>query len=155
MGSYPLLTDKEKIMANLEMLRLEGQGPHADRFNGVLEPAFIGFDIEEKSVTMEFEVKRWHLNRGGILHGGMTSAFLDHMAGSVITAYDGTQCPTIDMDVRFYKSGHEGDILTCVGKIVAAGRKIFHIEVKLFNKATGDLIAMCNSSYYNIKNQNP
>lgn len=151
--AYPLLTDREKIMANMQMLACEAEGPDADRCAGTLAPVYADCNPEEQTITVEFEIKKCHINRAGILHGGMTSAFLDHVAGSVITAYDSIQCPTIDMTVRFFKPGREGDVISCVGKMISAGRKIFQIEVKMYNKATGELIAMSHSSYFNVRSQ--
>ena len=68
-------------------------------------------------------------------------------------AMGGGWCPTVDMDVRFLKSGKVGDTLVAVGRFVSAGKRVLHMEAKLYDKETGDLIATSTSTFLNTINK--
>ena len=59
-------------------------------------------------------------------------------------------CPTVDIDVRFISFGNLGDVLIGTGRIVTAGRRIFHMESSLVDKATSKLVATSTSTYLNM-----
>jgi acyl-coenzyme A thioesterase PaaI-like protein len=65
----------------------------------------------------------------------------------------GGWCPTVDIDVRFLKPGKIGDKIIGVGRFVSAGKRVFHMESKLYNKETGEVIATSTSTFLNILNK--
>jgi uncharacterized protein (TIGR00369 family) len=53
-----------------------------------------------------------HVNRGGVLHGGMLATFADLALGaSVWDVTDGAPCVTLAMQMQFLKSARAGDIV--------------------------------------------
>jgi len=149
MSNSVLITDKEVVMANMKQIEYENATTRQHEVNGLLSPVYADCSIEDRSVTLEFEVKPWEANRAGILHGGVICTMLDHVAGSAVITMAGGWCPTVDIDVRFLKPGKIGDRLVGVGRFVSAGRRIFQMESKLYNKETGDIIATSTSTFLN------
>lgn len=144
-----LITDKETVMNNLKKIEDENSGAYSERANALMAANYRDCNVDELSVTLEFKVLPWELNRGGFLHGGIICAMLDHTAGAAASSFTGTWCPTVDMDVRFLSFGKPGDVLTCTGRIASAGKRILHMEAVLSNKETGKIIATGTSTYLN------
>ena len=149
MANSFLLTDKESVMQNLKNIHAENTGGHRERVNGLMAADYVDCDPDKHTVTLEFHVKEWELNRVGFLHGGVICTMLDHTAGAAASSFTGSWCPTVDMDVRFISFGKPGDVLIGTGRIVSAGRKILHMDAGLSDKATGRLIATATSTYLN------
>ena len=149
MANSFLLTDKESVMQNLKNIHAENTGGHRERVNGLMAADYVDCDPDKHTVTLEFHVKEWELNRAGFLHGGVICTMLDHTAGAAASSFTGSWCPTVDMDVRFISFGKPGDVLIGTGRIVSAGRKILHMDAGLSDKATGRLIATATSTYLN------
>jgi len=153
MADSILITDKEVVMTNMKRIEYENETSRQNEVNGLLSPVYADCSIEDRSVTLEFEVKPWEANRAGILHGGIICTMLDHVAGTAVITMAGGWCPTVDIDVRFLKPGKIGDKMVGVGRFVSAGRRIFQMESKLFNKDTGDIIATSTSTFLNTLNK--
>ena len=144
-----LITDRETVMKNLKKIEAENAGDQRERVNGLMAADYCDCDVDRLSVTLEFKVLPWELNRGGFLHGGIVCAMLDHTAGAAASSYTGVWCPTVDMDVRFLSFGKPEDTLTCTGRIASPGKRILHMEAVLSNKSTGKILATCTSTYLN------
>ena len=144
-----LIRDREAVMKNLKKIEGANAGEQRERVNGLMAADYCDCDVDRLSVTLEFKVLPWELNRGGFLHGGIICAMLDHTAGAAASSYTGIWCPTVDMDVRVLSFGKPGDSLLCTGRIVAPGRRILHMEAILQDKATGKVVASSTSTYLN------
>ena len=153
MANSFLLTDKKAVMENLNKIAAENAGEHKERVNGLMAADYVDCDIDNRTVTLEYKVKPWELNRAGFLHGGVICAMLDHTTGATASAFTGTWCPTVDMNVRFISFGKPGDVLVAPGRIVSPGKRIFHMEASLADKASGRLIATCTATYLNAAGQ--
>ena len=153
MAESVLITDKETVMANLRRLETENHTIKKDQVNGMMSPSYLDCSIEDRSITIEFEVLPWESNQAGGLHGGIICTMLDHVAGMAVMTMAGGWCPTVDIDVRFLKPGKIGDKIIGVGRFVSAGKRVFHMESKLYNKETGEVIATSTSTFLNILNK--
>lgn len=153
MADSILLNDKEAVIKNVERLHDQIMNEQGGRINSMMAPQLVDCDVKERTVTLEFPVMAWELNRKEKLHGGVICTMLDYSAGTTVTGFTGSWGPTVDIDVRFVKFGNPDDIIIGVGKVVSAGRKVFHMESRLYSKATGDLIATSSSTFLNLMNQ--
>lgn len=112
-----------------------------DDINGRMDPKYIAADYSEGTFNCRFEVKEWELNRVGVLHGGIISTMLDHVAGLAIFAFIGHWCPTVDMDTRFISQAVLGDVLICTGRVIHCGERFVTADCVMTNETNGRLVA--------------
>lgn len=86
----------------------------------------------------------------GVLHGGVTATLIDTaMAFAVITRLaEGERASTIDLTVHYLRPHTEG-ALTCTGKVVRAGKRIFTVSADVVNEE-GKMIATAISTYTKV-----
>lgn len=149
MNTSVLLTNRAEVEATFRLLEKENlKNPQI--VNGMLAPTYLSCDMEQQSVTIEYEVKPWEMNRVGILHGGIFATMLDHAAGTAAAAFLGDWAPTVDLQVHFLRPGQSGDTITAVGRIISAGRTLVHAEAVLTSKTTGKKLAVCTGTFLNM-----
>ena len=86
----------------------------------------IGVEIvsaEKDLVTARVEARRRHLNRDGVVHGGMIMAFADTAAarGALLNIPDGAGTTTIESKTNFVRAAGPG-LLSCDSKPLHIGR---------------------------------
>lgn len=149
MSNSVLRTDRADVENTFRILESENsKNPHI--VNGMMAPSYLSCDMEEHSVTIEYQIKDWEMNRVGILHGGIMSTMLDHTAGITVAAFLGGWAPTVDLQVHFLRPGQPGDTILAVGRIISAGQTLVHAEAVLTSKTTGKELAVCTATFLNM-----
>jgi len=107
----------------------------ADNMSGFRE--VLGFSIEEWSpgyAVITAPVQSKHMNRNGLVHGGVFASLLDSAAGLCGTYCmvpgNVRRCITISMSTQFVNAVKEG-ILRVEARMVSRGRKIFFADVRI------------------------
>jgi uncharacterized protein (TIGR00369 family) len=112
----------------------------------------VGYELvewEEGHAVLELDVEHRHLNRSGVLHGGVIATMLDACLG-----YAGQYCAepgrvrlavTLSLNTQFLGQAREGRV-RCVATRTGGGRKIYFCRGDMFN-ADGDLIATAEGVY--------
>ena len=123
----------------------------AQRLYGLMQPEFVDCDVEEQSLTVAFPAQEWELNAGGAMHGGITTAMIDSVMGSINHVLCGELTPTIQLNVSFLRGGpSEGRVIVKV-KVVKLGRSIIYDVGEAWDEARpGKLIATAEGTFRNF-----
>ena len=107
----------------------------------------IGYRVRiwtEDTIELELEVGPQHLNRSGVLHGGVLAGLIDTACG-----YSGCYCAepgrvrrasTLSLDVRFLAPVQGGMRLTVTGHKRGGGRQIYFANAEVRDE-TGRLVS--------------
>ena len=121
----------------------------------------VGLDLAEWCLgfaRMTCHIGPQHMNRSGIVHGGVILALVDQAA-----AFAGLYCTvegnvrravTVDLDCRF--TGQiTGGIIRAEGRVATAGRSIFFARTEVFD-AEGRMVAFGASTHrFRSGSENP
>ncbi|MDN3517807.1 PaaI family thioesterase [Aquisalimonas lutea] len=104
---------------------------------------------EENLAELVLDVDARHLNRSGVLHGGVLSTLIDAVCGFAgcysPDPADRRGCITLSLTVSF--TGQvSGGTIRAVGRRRAGGRRIFAATGEVFS-ADGELIAMGEGTF--------
>ncbi len=103
----------------------------------------------EGRAVLELDVAGDHLNRSGVVHGGVLMTLLDAAcgyAGTWTEAADGARlCVTLDLTTSFVAPAVAGR-LTTVATVSGGGRKIFFARAEVRDEG-GALLAMGQGSF--------
>lgn len=95
-------------------------------------------------------VEERHLNRQGILHGGIATTLLDTACGATaaLSADDSGRQPvaTLSLTVDFIAPGRAGMTLTAIGRICGGGRTTLFVDGELSDQ-DGRLIATASGVF--------
>ena len=94
-------------------------------------------------LRLGFRVRPEHLNRRGVVHGGMMVTFADQVLGSLaLDASEGKQLATIQLDTHFIDAVAEGEFVEGYPRIERKTRSILFMSGRMF---VGDrLVATAN-----------
>lgn len=98
--------------------------------------------------ALELKIRRKHLNRMGIAHGGVVFSLCDTTAGTCVSYNKGVQPVTQDGSIRYYKPVREGDTIRAVASVRKAGRTVFVVNVEALNQ-NDELVADTVFTMYN------
>ena len=127
----------------------------SDQFDDLIKSPFndlLGFRIahwQEDRVVLELTLEPHHLNRSGVVHGGVLASLADAAGGFAgcfcAVAGNVRRALTLSMTTNFTGQSKSGTIKV-VGVKKAGGRKIFFASVEIFN-SEDELIALAEGTY--------
>ena len=118
--------------------------------NAMLAPEFVSCRWDRHTLVLRAAIQPWMANPSGILHGGITAAYLDLVMG-LICRYcsGGHMTPTLHMDVSYLRSGSPGDTLCIRAEATKLGRTVCYAVGSIYPENQPDrLIATAAGSYY-------
>lgn len=92
-------------------------------------------DWQEDYAEIKLEVQRKHLNRSGVVHGGVITTLIDTACG-----YAGNYCSvpgnvrrslTLSLTTQFIAAAREGALLSAKGRRIGGGRSVFFADCEL------------------------
>lgn len=97
--------------------------------------SFVGpFYLREATGRQEglFQVRKHHLNRGQVAHGGMLMTFADMVMGrAAAEANGGVPCATISLNCDFVSAAKLGDWVEGAARIVRKTRSVLFVSGEL------------------------
>ncbi|MBV1864668.1 MAG: PaaI family thioesterase [Rhodobacteraceae bacterium] len=119
----------------------------------------IGYVVEtteDGSGLCWLDVRSDHINRIGVVHGGIVSVLLDSASGTVARASlnpDMSQAvATVSLTVNFAASAREGRI-TARGRVTGGGRKLIFVDAVLQDEA-GTVLATSTGVFKRLSKPN-
>lgn len=102
--------------------------------------------IEEGKIEVEYEVRQDMTNPMGVLHGGIASAILDDIVGTMVYALGREFAYTsVNLNCDFLHAGRFGEIIIAKAGVIRAGKNIVHAEGQIID-SSGKIIAKCTSN---------
>lgn len=88
---------------------------------------------------VKLNIKPWHLNNGGIVHGGVIAALCDiALAGAVGTSLKKEEwCVTAELHLNFLRPAFGGEPVISYGKLVKKGNTLAFVEGGVMSKTNG------------------
>jgi len=99
-------------------------------------------------VQISLEIRPEHLNRQGVIQGGMVCSLLDSACGYAGIVADNPERAhgvTISLAINFIGSVRGGTV-TAHGRVTGRGRKIYYAQGEI-RSAAGDVIATAQGSF--------
>lgn len=104
--------------------------------------------IDKGTATISLEVKHDMTNPYGNIHGGMMALVMDEVIGWAVVSLDtNNHYTSLNLNVDFLYAIKEGDRLLATAEVIRAGKKIIHVECRVYDmekrllgKATSNLI---------------
>ncbi len=107
---------------------------------------------DEVTITLRIEEK--HLNRSGLLHGGIAATVLDAVSGYKAERAMGlgpeARVVTVSLTTNYLQAGRHGDLLTASASAVGKGKTIQHVTAEL-RRQDGALVATANGIFKRIR----
>lgn len=106
-------------------------------------------------VLLHAPIQPWHLNRSGIVHGGIASAMIDMACG-----FAGLWVPpgappkhslTLSLTVQFTGQAREG-MMVCEGRVKNRGRRVYFTEATL--RVDGEEMLAFGSGTFRLRSGN-
>ena len=115
--------------------------------NEMVQLELSSYDEEHKTIYFTSKVKKWMLNPGKMLHGGIASTLLDMaMGGCAYTFSDAQYVPTISMNVSYINAMHEDDDMNIEAKVLRIGRDVILTSSAIYHH-DGTLCYQATASY--------
>ncbi len=109
-------------------VQVTGQG----NFSGHIGPTWVREEIEGPA-TYGVLIADKHLNKRGVVHGGMLMSFMDHLLGRTIhVALDGATTATVQLDNQFLSAARDGAWMEGRGEIVRRTRSLVFMTGRLW-----------------------
>ena len=100
----------------------------------------------------EMEVKEWHLNPLGIIHGGCLSSLADTVSGAAIMGH-GHRVTTVNGSINFLRPGKPHGKMTAEAREVKYGRTFSVCDCRIFDDRE-KLVATTTMTFYHLTDQN-
>lgn len=105
-------------------------------------------EVKPGYARLEMDVKEWHYNLLGSIHGGVLFTLADN-AGGVAAASHGVKMTTISSNFNFLAPGLKTSRLYAIAKEIKKGKHICVYDIGVFNDVD-KLLAQGGFSYYSL-----
>ena len=107
--------------------------------------------ISENQYEFKTTIKKFHLNKREITHGGFICSLIDAGAGTAVHKTTGQKsCVTVSLDIKFIAPSKKGDELIGIVQILKKTRSMVFVSCNLKKKE--QLIASATGVWKVIKN---
>lgn len=103
-------------------------------------------EVNDDSMSVEFEVTEQMTNPGGYLHGGMHAAIMDEVIGMTVAALDKEfHFVSVNLSIDFLGNVKLGDKILATAKTIRKGRRIINMACEVTD-LNGKLLSRSTSN---------
>ncbi len=103
-------------------------------------------EVHEDGIKASYTVRKEMTNPVGMLHGGVIAGIFDDLLGTTFFSMNTEYFyPTVDLNVIYFASAREGEVVECATKVIKKGKTVIYTEATLHN-AEGKLLAKAGSN---------
>lgn len=103
-------------------------------------------EVNDDSMSVEFEVTEQMTNPGGYLHGGMHAAIMDEVIGMTVAALDKEfHFVSVNLSIDFLGNVKLGDKILATAKTIRKGRRIINMACEITD-LNGKLLSRSTSN---------
>ena len=99
---------------------------------------------------MTLQLGPQHMNRSGVMHGGLVTTLIDSSFGYAVCYCDVPghikRCVTLSLTTSYVGQAGEGEIVRAIGRVRGGGRRVLSCSGELINQA-GDVLAIGEGVY--------
>jgi len=123
-----------------------------------------GFDSVLKKISIvsgggggciaQMKVEKEHLNRGGGLHGGLSSTLVDTITTCALMTHNDDKDGeiragvSVDLHITFLKGAKQGDEIEIEAKTIKCGRTLAFLECEIRNKNSNSILVRGTHTKY-------
>jgi uncharacterized protein (TIGR00369 family) len=112
---------------------------------------YLGVEVERMEAgeaVARLELAPHHLNKRGVVHGGVLSSLLDTALGAAVISAIPKEwwCATTSLSVQFLE-GVRGGVVTCTGRVLRKGRRVAFAGGEVRDRS-GKLVAVAQGSWH-------
>lgn len=101
-------------------------------FGQLIGPLYLRKPRDGRTLAWGFRAAGKHLNRGGVVHGGMLLTFADQCFGALAYMAAGKKpSSTIDLSASFVAPGRPGDWIECAGTVSRTTRELVFVSGRI------------------------
>lgn len=135
-------------------------GTYSDIYaeGGALGPDAVDFRDKIGMVTLErrpgyakceIEIKPWHLNVLGVIHGGVLFSLADTVSGTAAAASGEYRVTTVSGNINYLRAGKNTSKITAEAVEVKNGKTFSVCDAKIFDDK-GTLLATTTMTFYHL-----
>ncbi len=145
-----IISSQQHFEIYIDKTMQEYNDEYKDLIIGMMKPRKSECSFADKTLTLEFPIQPWQVNKAGIFHGGMMCTAMD-MTVAVLTRFYAHKnfAPTVSLDVKYVRPIKAGEQMQVAAKITSAGKRITQLTCEAHSKETGKLLATGAAVYLN------
>ena len=125
------MSDRAEATPNLGAPPDYKEVPGDDGFMAHVGQIYFRRPMDGKPATFGLRADARHINRGGVVHGGMLVSFIDHALGAMVYHAVKGPCSTISLDCNFIAPGRAGEWIECQGEVTRVTKSVVFMRGRL------------------------
>lgn len=97
----------------------------------------------------QIEIRPWHLNVLGIVHGGVLFTLADTVGGTAAATGQVYAVPTVEGSIHYLKAGRKTSRITAVAEEIKNGNAFSVCECRIYDDRE-NLLATASMTYYHL-----
>lgn len=125
----------------------EPEAPEPEEFR-----TWIGLQITEARTGYargEIELKPWHMNVLGIVHGGVLFTLADTVSGTAAHTGQAYSVPTVNANINYMRAGKHTKKIAAEAQVIKKGKNFSVCECRIYDDS-GQMLAMTTMTFFHL-----